>query len=64
MNPLLAIQDGTIFAIGGVVFIAVLTAALGLGYARFAELAERSERTDQDDGDDVRGPRTRRGAPG
>ena len=51
MNPLFAIQDGTIFAIGSVVFIAVLTAALGLGYARFAELAELSERRDHDDGD-------------
>jgi hypothetical protein len=52
MNPLLSIQDGTIFAIGSVVFIAVLTAALGLGYARFAELAELSERDGLDEPDD------------
>lgn len=40
MSPLLAIADGVIFAIGGVIFIAVFTAALGLAYARFAELGE------------------------
>ncbi|MGZ8630975.1 MAG: hypothetical protein ACXWZF_08430 [Actinomycetota bacterium] len=40
MSPLLAVSDGTIFAIGGVIFIAVFTAALGLAYARFEELGE------------------------
>jgi hypothetical protein len=40
VSPFLAIADGVIFAIGGVIFIAVFTAALGLGYARFAELGE------------------------
>ncbi|HEY8018601.1 MAG TPA: hypothetical protein VIG53_03805 [Actinomycetota bacterium] len=40
MSPLLAVTDGVIFAIGGVIFIAVFTAALGLAYARFAELGE------------------------
>lgn len=40
MSPLLAVTDGAIFAIGGVIFIAVFTAALGLAYARFAELGE------------------------
>lgn len=38
MSPLLALSEGAIFAIGSVIFIAVFTAALGLGYARFAEL--------------------------
>jgi len=40
VSPLLAISNGAIFAIGGVIFIAVLSAALGLGYAMFSELAE------------------------
>jgi hypothetical protein len=40
MSPLLGIEDGAIFAIGAVIFIAVFTAALGLAYAKFAELGE------------------------
>jgi hypothetical protein len=40
VSPVLAFTDGVIFAIGGVIFIAVFTAALGLAYARFAELGE------------------------
>lgn len=40
MTPVLAVGEGLIFAIGSVIFIAVFTAALGLGYARFAELGE------------------------
>jgi hypothetical protein len=40
VNPLLAVSQGLLFGIGGVVFIAVFTAALGLAYARFAELDE------------------------
>ena len=40
MIPLLALSEGAIFAVGTVIFIAVFTAALGLGYARFAELGE------------------------
>jgi hypothetical protein len=43
MSAVLAITDGAIFAIGGVIFIAVFTAALGLAYARFAELGEEDE---------------------
>jgi hypothetical protein len=46
MNPVLAVTDGAIFAIGGVIFIAVFTAALGLAYARFAELGEEDEPTE------------------
>jgi hypothetical protein len=45
MTPLLAISDGTIFAIGSVIFIAVFTAALGLAYARFEELGEDDRQT-------------------
>ena len=41
MTPLLAIADGTVFAIGSVIFIAVFTVALGLAYARFEELGEQ-----------------------
>jgi hypothetical protein len=44
MSGLLAIQDGVIFAIGSVIFIAVFTAALSLGYARFDELGEHDTR--------------------
>jgi hypothetical protein len=40
MSPLLALADGVVFAIGGVVFLAVCCGALVLGYARFAELGE------------------------
>lgn len=40
MSSLLAIGQGTIFAIGSVVFIAVFTAALSLAYARFEDLGE------------------------
>lgn len=40
MTPLLGIGQGAIFAIGGVVFIAVFTAAIGLAYARFEELGD------------------------
>jgi hypothetical protein len=43
VTPFLALTDGVIFAIGGVIFIAVFTAALGLAYARFAELGEEDE---------------------
>jgi hypothetical protein len=35
---MLAMSDGTIFAIGSVILIAVFTAALGLAYARFEEM--------------------------
>jgi len=45
MTSLLAISDGTIFAIGSVIFIAVFTAALGLAYARFEELGEDDRQT-------------------
>lgn len=38
---MLAISSGVIFAIGGVIFIAVFTAAISLAYARFAELGDR-----------------------
>ncbi|MGZ5290223.1 MAG: hypothetical protein ACXWE5_12135 [Actinomycetota bacterium] len=48
MNPLLAVTDGVIFAIGGVIFIAVFTAALGLAYVRFAELGEADEPIEAD----------------
>lgn len=34
-------NDGVLFAVGSVVFIAVFTAAIGLAYVRFAELADR-----------------------
>jgi hypothetical protein len=44
MTPVLAMADGTIFAIGSVIFIAVFTAALGLAYARFEELGEEDRR--------------------
>jgi hypothetical protein len=47
MTPLLAVGDGVIFAIGSVIFIAVFTAALSLGYARFAELGE-NDRQDEE----------------
>lgn len=47
MSPMLAITDGTIFAIGSVIFIAVFTAALTLAYARFEELGEK----DRDSGE-------------
>jgi len=40
MSPLLALADGVVFAIGGVVFLAVCCGALVLGYTRFAELGE------------------------
>jgi hypothetical protein len=43
MNPVLALADRWVFAIGGVVFLAVCCGALVLGYTRFAELGE--ERT-------------------
>jgi hypothetical protein len=45
VTPLLALGDGTIFAIGAVIFIAVFTAALGLAYARFEELGEDDRRS-------------------
>ncbi len=45
MTPLLALGDGTIFAIGAVIFIAVFTAALGLAYARFEELGKDDRRS-------------------
>ena len=45
MTPFLAVTDGVIFAIGGVIFIAVFTAALGLAYARFAELGDEEGST-------------------
>lgn len=45
MIPLLALTDGTLFAIGSVIFIAVFTAALGLAYARFEELGEDDRRS-------------------
>lgn len=45
MIPLLALSDGTLFAIGSVIFIAVFTAALGLAYARFEELGEHDRRS-------------------
>ncbi len=40
MTPLLGLAQGAIFAIGGVVFIAVFTAALALAYGQFEELGE------------------------
>ena len=43
--PLLALTDGTLFAIGSVIFIAVFTAALRLAYARFEELGEDDRRS-------------------
>jgi hypothetical protein len=45
-------NDGVLFAVGSVVFIAVFTAAIGLAYVRFAELGERSggPRADDPDG--------------
>ncbi|MEO8477411.1 MAG: hypothetical protein ABI572_10240 [Actinomycetota bacterium] len=43
MSPVVAIADGVIFGIGAVIFIGVFTAALGLGYARFAELGEEDQ---------------------
>jgi len=48
MTPSLAVTNGAIFAIGGVIFIAVFTAALGLAYARFAELGEEDEPREAD----------------
>jgi len=47
MSPVLAVSEGVLFGIGAVVFIAVFTAALGLGYARFAELGADDEREEQ-----------------
>jgi hypothetical protein len=47
MSPLLAVSNGVVFAIGAVVFIAVATAAFGLGLARFAEFGE-PDRTDDE----------------
>jgi hypothetical protein len=44
MNALLAIEDVTIFIIGGVIFIAVFTAALGFAYVRFDELGKDADR--------------------
>jgi hypothetical protein len=43
VSPLLALTEGVVFAIGGVVFLTVCAGALILGYTRFAELGE--ERT-------------------
>ena len=43
MGPLLAIGQGVLFLIGTLIFIAVFTAAFGLGYARFAEMGDRAE---------------------
>lgn len=48
MTPLLGLADGTIFAIGSVIFIAVFAAALGLAYARFEELGEEDRRAGED----------------
>ena len=47
MSPVLAVSEGVLFGIGAVVFIAVLTAALGLAYARFEELGADDEREQQ-----------------
>ena len=55
MTPLLAVSEGVIFAVGSVIFIAVFTAALGLGYARFAELG--AEDDPSTDAAEVGGPR-------
>lgn len=40
MILMLAVSSGVIFAVGSVVFVAVFTAALALGYTRFAELGD------------------------
>jgi hypothetical protein len=48
MTTMLAITDGTIFAIGCVIFIAVATAAMGLAYARFEELGEKDRDVEKD----------------
>jgi hypothetical protein len=40
----MALSDGSLFAIGSVIFIAVFTAALGLAYARFEELGDDDRR--------------------
>jgi len=40
VSPLIAVNQGLIFAVGSVVFICVFTAALALAYARFEELGE------------------------
>lgn len=45
MSPLLAVNQGVIFAIGSVIFIAVFTAALALAYVRFEELGEDDRRS-------------------
>jgi hypothetical protein len=47
MNLVLAVSEGTLFGIGAVVFIAVFTAALGLGYARFEEFGANDEQEEQ-----------------
>jgi hypothetical protein len=46
MSPLLATNNGAIFAIGAVIFIAVFTAALGLAYSKFEELGEADASAD------------------
>jgi hypothetical protein len=57
MTALLALADGTIFAIGSVIFIAVFTAALGLASARFEELGEDDRQTAEADPPARGGPR-------
>jgi hypothetical protein len=46
MTQLLAFADEAIFAVGSVIAIVVLTAALSFGYARFQELGEEDARRD------------------
>jgi ABC-type transport system involved in multi-copper enzyme maturation permease subunit len=40
---MLAVNQGLLFGIGAVIFIAVFTAALGLAYARFEELGNNDQ---------------------
>lgn len=47
MSALVAVSEAVVFGIGTVVFIAVATAAFGLGMARFSELSEQDEDDEQ-----------------
>ena len=47
MTAVLAVSDAVVFGIGTVIFIAVATAAFGLGMARFAEFGEQDAREDE-----------------
>jgi hypothetical protein len=47
MSAVVAVSEAVVFGIGAVIFIAVATAAFGLGMARFSELGERNEDEEQ-----------------